>query len=150
MAIRTAEEVKEFLVDKFGSQKSFAYSARFDYDKLLRVLNGDFPSQADLNHIMWLAEETDPFLNDNQITEEDREWIRIAIVKHFKTAVAFCEEVNEKGINSVYISNLISSKNKLKRKTPKYYKLVEILKRYEEKKGSKAPEEPDEATQESQ
>ncbi len=116
--------LRENIVRHFGSLSAFSRSTGFSYRLLKRtLLNLEF-SKEEIDEISSIYEEKkDPDNIPFRISEEESEKIRVCIFSNFRKVVFFCEKHSE--YNSVYISNIINGKLKLR--STKYVRLVKLL-----------------------
>lgn len=123
--IEDLNTLRDNIIKHFGSISAFSQKTGYSYRKLKRtLLHLEFEKKD--------YEEIEKTYNDNvdpdnvpfRISEEDAEKIRVCIFSHFKKVIFFCEKHPE--YNSVYMSNIINGKLKLRSK--KFKGLEKLLK----------------------
>lgn len=124
--IESLNELRDNIVKHFGSLSAFSQSTGYSYRLLKKALiNLEF-SKEDYEEIESIyIKENDPDNIPFRISKDDIESIRMAILSNFKKVTLFCKKHPE--YNSVYISNIVNGKLKLKSK--KYKGLVKLLKK---------------------
>lgn len=116
--------LRDNIIQHFGSISAFARATGYSYRKLKSTLIHLEFEKKDYEDIKAVYDkEYDPDVTPFRISEDDSEAIRIAILSNFKKVTLFCEKHTE--YNSVYISNIINRKLKLRSK--KFKQLEKLL-----------------------
>ena len=119
------QQLRKDIIEKFETIKYFCKKAKFTYSNFKTFLNSKTPNEELYQDAVYKLESIEVDHIEGHIKDEDRESIRVCILIQAGSYAAFHK--NHKRFDSLYISNIV--KGRLKNETPKYRKLVRILKR---------------------